>query len=188
MLVTHGRLSLEAVMAFEAWSSTGDTGQAERVRALEGEADDARRVLAGALRTALATPIDQEDLYILSERCDRIVNAVKNVVDEAEALDWAPDPLAAEMASALRRGMEALGAGFARLADDPDRAGAAADLAVQHARTVEHTYRSAMAGLQSEADLRVVFTSRELYRSYGRTADLVAAVADRLWYAVLSGT
>lgn len=188
MLVAQGRVSLEAVKVFETWSSTGDASQAERVRVLEGEADDARRVLAGALQTALATPIDQEDLYILSERCDRIVNAVKNVVDEAEALAWAPDAPASEMACALRGGMEALVNGFAHLADDPGRAGAAADVAVRHARTVEHTYRSAMAGLQSEVDLRVVFTSGELYRSYGRSADLVAAVADRLWYAVLSGT
>ncbi|MGH9079094.1 MAG: DUF47 domain-containing protein [Acidimicrobiales bacterium] len=186
--MTHGRLGLEAVIAFEGWSSDGDADQAQRVRALEGEADDARRVLAGALRTALSTPIDQEDLYILSERCDRIVNAVKNIVDEAGALAWAPDAPAAEMARSLRRGMEALVSGFIHLADDPDRAAAAADVAVQHTRTVEQTYRSAMARLQNEADLRVVFTSRELYRSYGRSADLIVAVADRLWYAVLSGT
>jgi hypothetical protein len=37
-----------------------------------------------------------------------------------------------------------------------------------------------MAGLATEADLRPVFTSRELYRSYGRSANLVAAVAERL--------
>jgi hypothetical protein len=188
MLVAQGRISLEALVAFEAWSSTGDASNAERVRTLEGEADDARRVLVAALRTALATPVDQEDLYVLSERCDRIVNAVKNVVGEAEALAWTPDASAAEMGSALRAGMDAIVDGFAHLADDPDRAGAAADVAVGYARAVEHTYRSAMAGLTNQADLRAVFTSRELYRSYGRSADLVAAVADRLWYAVLSGT
>ena len=188
MLVAQGRVSLGALVTFEAWSSTADASKAESVRALEHEADEARRVLVGALRTALATPVDQEDLYVLSERCDRIVNAVKNLVGEAEALDWTPDAPAVEMSSALRAGMEAIVDGFAHLADDPDRAGAAADAAIGHARAVEHTYRSAMAGLKSEADLRAVFTSRELYRSYGRTANLVAAVADRLWYAVLSGT
>ena len=158
------------------------------MRDLEHDADDARRVLAGALRTALATPIDQEDLYVLSERCDRIVNAVKNLVGEAEALAWSPDAPAAEMARALRAGMKALVDGFTELVNEPDRAGAAADLAIKHARAVEHTYRSAMAGLLSEADLRAVFTSRELYRSYGRCAAFIAGVADRLWYAVLSGT
>lgn len=188
MLVAQGRVSLEALVAFEAWSSTGDANEVARVRALEHDADDARRTLTDALRRALATPIDQEDLYVLSERCDQIVNAVKNLVGEAEALAWAPDTAAAEMSRALRAGMDALLEGFAHLVDDPDRAGAAADVAVRHARAVEHTYRSAMAGLLSEADLRAVFTSRELYRSYGRCATLVAGVADRLWYAVLSGT
>ena len=188
MLVAQGRVSLEALTVFEAWSSSGDASEADRVRALEGEADDARRLLVGALRTALATPIDQEDLYVLSERCDRVVNAVRNIVGEAQALAWIPDAAAAEMSSALRAGMDALVGGFAHLVDDPDRAGAAADDAVQHARAVEHTYRSAMAGLLSEADLRAVFTSRELYRSYARSGNLLAASADRLWYAVLSGT
>jgi len=107
---------------------------------------------------------------------------------EMAFLAWAPDAPAAEMASALRAGMDAIVDGFAHLADDPDRAGSAADVAVGYARAVEHTYRSAMAGLASEADLRAVFTSRELYRAYGRSAGLVAAVTDRLWYAVLSAT
>ena len=188
MLVAQGRVSLEALTAFEAWSSTGDPSEAEQVRSLEGAADDARRTLVGALRTALATPLDQEDLYVLSERCDRVVNAVKNLVGEAEALEWTPDAPAAEMGGALRHGMGALVGGFAHLVDDPDQAGAAADAAVGCARAVERTYRSAMAELLGEADLRAVFTTRELYRSYARSGDLVTAVADRLWYAVLSGT
>jgi len=53
------------------------------------------------------------------------------------------------------------------------------DVAVGYARAVEHTYRSAMAGLTSEADLRAVFTSRELYPLVrSKAANLVAAVAE----------
>src|SRR5207245_8596953 len=88
LLVEQGRVSLEAVSAFERWSRGGDGELIQRIRDLEHEADEVRRALTGALREALATPIDQEDLYVLSERCDRVVNAVKHLVRQAEVLEW----------------------------------------------------------------------------------------------------
>ncbi|MHB8264004.1 MAG: DUF47 domain-containing protein [Acidimicrobiales bacterium] len=167
-------------------SINGNRSQADLVQALEHAADDARRKLAEALRSALTTPIGQEDLYVLSERCDRVVNAGKNIVAEAEALGWLPDHRAAKMARHLREGMGQLLEGFRTLNTDPDRAGSAADGATRAARAVERAYRAAMAELLDSSDLRAVFTAREMYRSYARAADLIVAVADRLWYAVFA--
>jgi hypothetical protein len=51
--------------------------------------------VAKQLRTAFSTPLDQEDLCILSERLGAVLTAAKNVVREAEVLaldlDQAPD-------------------------------------------------------------------------------------------------
>ena len=131
-------------------------------------------------------PIDREDIYILSERCDRVVNAARDITAEADALGWVPDQHAATMAHHLREGVARLVEGFAALRANPDESGARASEAVQEVRAVENTYRSAMAELLEGDDLRVVFTTREFYRSYARAEGLVVAVADRLWYAVLS--
>ncbi|MGI8492233.1 MAG: DUF47 domain-containing protein [Acidimicrobiales bacterium] len=188
VLVEQGQVSLQALEAFERWSAGGGVDHAQAVRDFEHAADVARLEVVRALRSALATPIDQEDLYVLSERCDHVVNSVKNIVGEAEALTWAPDAHAASMGGHLRVGMAELVEGFAHLQRDTDKTGDAADRAVTAARAVEHAYRSAMQQLGNMDDLRAVFTARELYRSYARTADVLAGVADRLWYAVLSGT
>lgn len=185
LLLAQGRVSLAATEAFLSWSEGGDV-DAAALTALEHDADEARRVLLGALRRALATPIDQEDLYILSERCDRVVNAVRDIVAEAEALAWTPDRHAALMADRLHAGMAALVDGFAKLRHESDLVGAAADSARSKARAVVGLYRDALSDLFTSADIQAAVTGRELYRDYARAAELLTAAADRLWYVVLA--
>ena len=184
LLVTQGEISAAATSEFLEWSR--GSGDAATLTALEHEADAARRTLLAALRGALATPIDQEDLYILSERCDRVVNAVRDIALEAEALAWKPDQHAARMAEPLHAGMTALVGGFAKLRHDFDQAGMAADQVRAEARTVVRRYRDAIAELYRSNDLQAALVGRELYRPYARAADLLEAVADRLWYVVLA--
>ena len=186
MLVAQGDVSVEALAAFERWSSGDGAEGARRVRDLEHAADDARHALVAALRSALATPVGQEDLFVLSERCDRVVNRAKNIVAEAEILSWSPDAHAARMAGELRRGMDAVARGFKTLTAESDETAHAAREATHCVRGVEHAYRSSMAELQSQSDLREVFTAREMYRFYARAAEALEALADRLWYAVLA--
>lgn len=185
LLVAQGQVSLTATAAFLEWSEHGG-GASTTLTTIEHDADEARRALLAALREALATPIDQEDLYILSERCDRVVNAVRDIVVEAEALEWKPDRHAARMAGHLHAGMTALVDGFAKLRHDFGGAGVAADEARSQARTVVWRYRDAIAELYRSDDLQAAVVGRELYRPYARAADLLEAVADRLWYVVLA--
>lgn len=186
LLVAQGDVSVEAMEAFEAWSAGGDPERARAVGELEHAADDARHALVAALRASLATPIGQEDLFVLSERCDRVVNRVKNIVAEAEALGWVPDAHAAGMARQLRSGMEAVATGFRALTARSDDTADAAVTATHCVRGVEHAYRTAMSELTSRADLRAVFTGREMYRFYARAGEALETLADRLWYAVLA--
>ena len=185
LLVAQGQISVAATEAFLDWSGGGATS-AGVLTVIEQEADEARRSLLGALRSALATPIDQEDLYILSERCDRVVNAVRDIVVEAEALAWEPDRHAALMAGDLHAGMTALVGAFADLRHELSRAGPAADQVRAHARQVAWRYRDAVAELYRSGDLQAAIVGRELYRPYARAAQLLEAVSDRLWYVVLA--
>jgi uncharacterized protein Yka (UPF0111/DUF47 family) len=135
---------------------------------------------------SLATPIGQEDLFVLSERCDRVVNRAKNIVAEADALSWSPDGHAFRMAQDLHSGMSSILDGFRALTTRGDEAADAAVRATHRVRGVEHAYRHAMADLAGHPDLREVFTAREMYRFYARAAEALEALSDRLWYAVLA--
>lgn len=187
-------ITVTGMAAFSAWAA-GDPAEAERVRAAEHEADEAKRAVRVALRDAFITPISPEDLFILSQLLDNVLNGAKDVVREAEVMDMAPDPPMAEMAERLREGTEHLSLAFAALAgtDDGGQRGAtaAADDATKSARRMEKVYRGAMSGLleleaEAVADgayVRELMGRRELYRRLSRIGDTLADVADRVWYA-----
>lgn len=186
LLVAHSQVGLEAIAALTEWSHGGDDDAARRVGDLEHRADDARRALVEGLHEVLASPVNQENLYVLSERCDRVVNAAKNLVHQAQALRWQPDGCAAEMAGHTHQSMKALCAGFEQLGHDQDGAARCASEAIKVSRDVEHAYRRAITLLTEDADLSSALARSEMYRRYAETGSLVAATADRLWFAVLA--
>jgi uncharacterized protein Yka (UPF0111/DUF47 family) len=187
LLVAQGKVSVTGLTAFEAWSHAGGQETAAAVRSAQHDAYTARRELLAALQSALSTPVDQEDLYVLSERVDRILTEAKNTVREAEVLGWTPDAHAGRMGERLAAGTRALVAGFELLRNAPEDAGRQADAASDAVHHVERDYRQAMAELIEVADIRAVLAGQDLYRRYLGVAAAIVAVADRLWYAVLRG-
>ena len=83
MLGTQLDTTLAAMRAFARWAH-GDLDAADEVRALEHRADDQKRALWRALRTAFVTPVDAEDLFVMSAELDEVLNGTKDVVREAE--------------------------------------------------------------------------------------------------------
>lgn len=189
-LTRQGEVTLAGMRAFERWAADldGTTAEAEaEVRRLEHEADGLRRTLARDLRAAFSTPLDQEDLFTLSERLDAVLNAAKNVVREAEALGIRPDPAVAGMAADAAEGTARLVSALGSLPGDTDRATAEADAATAAERRMESAYRAAMRALveqdhRSPADL---VARRDVYRRTLEIGERVVAVADRIWYAVV---
>lgn len=184
LLADQGRVTLEGAEAFDRWAK-GDERQAGRVRTLEHAADDARRAVTAAVRSAFTTPVEPEDLFELSERLDAVMNQMKDLVREAEILSMTPDPAMAEMSHLVATGVRDLVAAFSDLAASPDAATAAADRAIHRHRGIERVYRRAMSELVQAPDLREVAAKRELYRRYARVGDAIEHVADRVWYAVV---
>ncbi|MBK9180903.1 MAG: DUF47 family protein [Acidimicrobiales bacterium] len=177
-------ITLTGLEAFVAWSE-GHLENAQRLRDAEHRADEARRHLQAELRAAFSTPIDAEDVYVLSERLDAVINGAKDAVREAEVMGMDPDPALADMAGQVLEGTRHLAAAFDALLVDADRATAEADAAIKATRRLERTYRKAMSALLAEEELRVVIAQRELYRRYARLGEGVEAVAERVWYAVV---
>ncbi|HTT86097.1 MAG TPA: DUF47 family protein [Acidimicrobiales bacterium] len=184
LLAEQGRVTIEGAEAFDRWAS-GHASEAERVRALEHTADDARHAVMAALRQAFTTPLEPEDLFELSERLDAVLNQVKDLVREAEVLAMDPDDAMAEMSHLVLAGVRELVAAIPDLARAPDTATAAADRAIHQHRGIERVYRRAMSGLLEATELREVAGKRELYRRYARIGDAIEHVANRIWYAVV---
>jgi uncharacterized protein Yka (UPF0111/DUF47 family) len=187
LLVAQGEVTVAGMVAFDAWSHGDGPDAAAAVRSAQHKAYHARRELLAALQAALSSPVDQEDLYVLSERVDRILNLARNAVREADVLGWAPDAHAAAMSERLAQATRGLVTGFELLLKDPEEAGRRADAASDAVHSLERDYREAMAQLREVDDLRAVLSAQDLYRSYLAVADAIVAVADRLWFVVLRG-
>ena len=188
-----GRLGRQAELARPggAWRST--TGPpatrppAISLRAIEDEADQAKRELFRELRLAFSPPIDGEDLFVLGQGFENIINQMKNVVREAEVLELPTDE------------------GIAEMADRPSSTAwrPARTSRRQHHRTTTRspptppTLRSSATTTSStstgascrrrslDGDVHEVMGKRELYRRLARLGEAISAVAERVWYAVI---
>jgi uncharacterized protein Yka (UPF0111/DUF47 family) len=184
MLCEQLETTLDGMTAFAAWAH-GDASKSDEVRALEHQADDNKRALWRSLRTAFVTPVDAEDLFVLSAGIDEILNAAKDAVREAEVMSLAPDEAIAAMADHLVDGMRHLGQAFQQLAKSDGDATEAADAAVKCERMMEKVYRAAMPELFDLTELREVLGRRDLYERLVAVGEQMRMVAERVWYAVV---
>ena len=190
MLRSQAAVTVEGLEAVVAWASSGgDSIAADRVREREHAADERKRELRLALTESFTTPLDAEDLYVMSERLDGVMNGAKDAVRESEIMHVRPDDHLQAMAELLLEGVRHLESAFAALAPgDRGPAGgatAAADAAVKSQRHFERAYRQAASALIDVEDLREVLGRRELYSRFSRISELVIAVAERVWYATV---
>ncbi len=187
LLVAQGEITAAGLEAFKNWSHGLGQSAADELREAYRNGYSARRELLSALESALSTPVDQEDIYVLSERIDHILIEAKNLLREAEVLGWKPDSFAASMADRLASGTNDVVEGLRGLGKSGKEAGVQADAASQAIHHLERDYREAMVGLLERDNLREVIASQDIYRRYLNVSEAVMSVADRLWYAVLRG-
>lgn len=185
VLRKQAHVTVAGMEAFARWSANGREEDGRAVREAEHDADEVRRELLRLLSQALTTPVDQEDLYWLSERLDAVINAAKNTVRESEALGIAPDEHNAAMGELALEAARHLASAFEQLARKDCHPGEDADAAVRAARGIERAYRDAIASLPDDVDAKTAISTREIYRGYTHIADAVVRVATRIWYAVL---
>jgi uncharacterized protein Yka (UPF0111/DUF47 family) len=184
LLREQSAITLEGLNALVAWTN-GDAAGGAAVRSCEHRADEKKRELWTSLREAFSPPLDAEDLYSLSADLDEVLNAAKDLVREVEVMSLAPDPPMHEMAQLLADAVGHLGDAIAQLGNADGTATEHADAAIKSQRRVERSYRRAMSALLAVDDLGEVMGRRELYRRMSRIGDLVHAVAERVWYAVV---
>ena len=173
------QVSRTAGMLLEFMES-GDAAIGARVRESEQEADRAKVRNIHTLNESFATPIDREDIYRAIMDLDEVVNYCKTTVSEMDMLGVAPDKFTLDMALRLKEGVDALAAGFAKLAQTPAAAAADADAARRAERHVERIYRRALAELFRGDAYIEMFKRREIYRHMSNAADRMAHGANTL--------
>ncbi len=184
MLDAQAEISVVALDELVAWSG-GDRAAADRLRDAEEEAGRRKHVLWRALRTALSTPYDREDLYRLSFTLDEILNGAHDLVRENDLFGLSGrDEASVRMAELVRDATKALRSAFANM-DDADTATACADDARHAARDLEHAYLDAMRDVLALEDLRRVWIETARYGRYLELGARVLRVSDRVWYAVV---
>jgi uncharacterized protein Yka (UPF0111/DUF47 family) len=177
--------AIEGLDALRAWAD-GDAGAATALGDAEARGDAARRDLLGALRAAFVLPLEPEDAFTLSRGLDRILHRARDLVREAEVMDFAPpDPGLAAMAGRLAEAARHVDEAIARLGDDDEAATRSAEAAIEAERVSQRNYYDGMAALLDVGDRSERIARRELYRRCSRIGELVVDVAERVIYAVV---
>ncbi len=153
-------------------------GDGEEVNRMEQEADDIRRVLIDELNKTFITPMDREDIFALSRVIDDVVDHAKNTVKEMQVFQVESNEQLCEMAELLQKGAEQLVASMRHLKKNPNVAVEYALRAKRIENRMNDTYLTALRELFSGDDLKLMFSLREIYRHFNRSADRVDDAAN----------
>ncbi len=74
MLSSQALKTLEGIEALREFATSPSEENAKRVKNIEQEADELRRILVEGLHQTFVAPMDREDIYALSRAIDDIVD------------------------------------------------------------------------------------------------------------------
>ena len=185
-LQQQGDLNIAASAALQTYMVKPSKKNAQRLRQLEKEADEIRRLLIDELNRTFVTPIDREDIHALSRAIDDIIDDMWFTINEMDILDVEPDDLLQQMAGLLGQGSEAIRQAIERLAQHPHVASKHAQSAKGIKNEVETLYTKALAELfRKPKDLEnvvIMLKLREIYRHLfhagGRIGDAANIIDD----------
>jgi len=175
LLIEHAAKTLEGLEGLEEFVQEPSDELAHKVRMLEKEADEVRRILIDELNRTFVTPIDREDIFALSRAIDDVIDYANTTVEEMVILRVVPNSFLLRMVSFLREAAYEIHQAMLRLKDHPNVASDHAIRAKTLENRVEHVYREAIADLFSgPEDIHHVMDMlklREIYRHLSNCAD-----------------
>lgn len=189
LLTSQAEITVEGWKALEVYVLSGDRSAAQRVREIEKEADELRRILVDELTKTFITPIDREDIFDLSLAIDDVVDYALSTAEELIILQVRPDKYLKRMVSLVRRAGEEIHLAMVRLQNNPNIAVEHALRAKKRENQVEKTYREGIALLFANSnDLEQLIHGlrlREAYRHVSNAADRCDNAADRIGSIVM---
>jgi len=188
MLSDQASKTLEGIEALGMFVENQNQENAKRVKDIEREADELRRVLVEELHKTFVTPMDREDIFALSRAIDDIVDYANSTVDEMEIYEVASEEHSREMADILRKAAREIDDAVKILETYPN-------IAMEHAvktkfyeNAMEKAYHTALADLFKKADTVYMLKMREIYRHLSNAADRSDEAANIICSIVMKGT
>ncbi len=145
---------------------------------LEQEADDIRRILIDELNQTFITPMDREDIFMLSRAIDDVLDHAYNAVKEMEVFDVQSNEFLFKMAELLLKGAEELLNAIKHLKKNPNVAVGYVVRAKRLENEMNDAYLDALKQLFSGNNVRLMLSYREIYRHFNRSADTVDEAAN----------
>lgn len=171
LLSRQSAKTVEGLEALGNFSEDATKENANRIRNIEREADDLRRILIEELDQTFVTPLDREDIYELSRAIDDVVDYANTTVDEMEVYEVKGDYHIQEMVNILRKAARELNESVLILKDYPKIASEHAVKAKTYENMMEKAYHLALADLFRGTDTIYMLKMREIYRHLSNAAD-----------------
>jgi predicted phosphate transport protein (TIGR00153 family) len=182
LLIKQAEYAVEGLQTLLKYIQLPDPALAQRVTALEKEADEVRRILIDELNRTFVTPIDREDIFALSLTVDDILDYANTTIEEMNLLEIQPNTFIERIVSLLTDAAREIHLGVLRLQDHPNVANDHAVRAKALENRVETVYREAIADLfhmPRDVDHIVeMLKLREVYRHLSNAADRGDAAAN----------
>lgn len=171
LLHEQGRKTLEGLCALGEFITDGTKENAARVKEIEMEADDLRRIIIDHLNRTFITPIDREDIFSLSRAIDDVMDYACTTVYEMQTYRVEADRHIHKMTEILKKECRELIAALKNLRDYPNVAMEHAKEAKASENRMEQEYRTALGELFEGSDPVHMLKMREIYRHLSNAAD-----------------
>jgi hypothetical protein len=192
LLVDQSAKTFEGIEELQRFVESGNKDAAKRVKQLEKEADELRRIVTHELDQTFITPIDPEDIYQLSRTIDEILDYADSTVEEMELFGIRGNDYLRQMVGLVLEGAQEIHLAMVRLRDHPSVAGEHASRARSLENRVEKVYRRAVTDLfNTMQDVPKVVEGlkyREVYRHLSNAADRYVEAADVVAHIVVKVT
>lgn len=188
MLSDQASKTLEGIEALGVFVENQNQENAKRVKDIEREADELRRVLVEELHKTFVTPMDREDIFALSRAIDDIVDYANSTVDEMEIYEVSSEEHLREMVNILRKAAREIDDAVKILESYPNIAMEHAVKAKFYENTMEKAYHTALADLFKTTDTVFMLKMREIYRHLSNAADRNDEAANIICSIVMKGT
>jgi predicted phosphate transport protein (TIGR00153 family) len=194
MLIEQIQITVEGLRLLEKWMGKSELKDKaiDQIRAKEVKADEVRRILIDELHNTFITPLDREDIFMISLYIDDILDYCYTTVEEMQLLGIDADDYLVQMVKLTREATEELEMAFNTIFSNPRVAGEHARRAKKIENEVEHLYRVAISDLFTKAKdfspLMMMLRRREVYRHVSNMADQADRTADILGMVVMKLT
>jgi len=171
MLYAQSEKVLEGLDALHAWAEGANDGTRKKIKDIEREADELRRILIEELNQTFVTPFDREDIFGLSRAIDDIMDYADRTVDEMEIYELKPNRFIIDMIDILRKAARELSDAIRLIQKYPSIALEHATKAKALENEMEHAYLRSLSNLFKGSDTVYMLKMREIYRHLSNAAD-----------------